>query len=72
MQTWLNYFQYNRANRPTVPWHRGIKIEPHLHEPLVASLRKFQLGESGDGLCLRRHVAATGDSAYAAAIDLFI
>jgi hypothetical protein len=72
MQTWLKYFQDNRANRPAVPWERGIRIEPHLYKPLVASLRKFQLGESGDGLCLRRHVAATGDAIYAAAIDLFI
>lgn len=72
MQTWLNYFQYNRANRSTVPWERGIKIEPQFREPLAASLRKFQLGESGDGLRLRRHAAATGDATYAAAIDLFI
>lgn len=72
MQTWLNYFQYNRANRAIVPWERGIRVEPHLYKPLVASLRKFQLGESGDGVCLRRHVAGTGDAAYCAAIDLFI
>lgn len=72
MQTWLNYFKYNCANRAEVPWERGIKIEPHLRKPLAASLRKFQLGESGDGRRLRRHVARTADATYAAAIDLFI
>jgi hypothetical protein len=72
MQTWLNYFQYNRTHRASVPWERGIKIEPHLRQSLIRSLQKFQLGESGDGRNLRRHTAATGDSVYAAAIDLFI
>jgi hypothetical protein len=72
MQNWLKYFQYNRAHRSTVPWDHGIKVEPQLYKPLVASLRKFQLGESGDGLRLRRHAASTEDAAYAAAIDLFI
>lgn len=72
MQTWLNYFRYNRAHRAPIPWERGIKIEPDLREPLIRSLRKFQLGESGDGRRLRRHAAATGDPIYSAATDLFI
>lgn len=72
MQTWLNYFQKNRINRPPVPWERGIEIEPHLRGPLIHSLQKFQLGESGDGRHLRKHVAAKGDAVYAALIDLFI
>lgn len=72
MQTWLNYFQFNRNHRSQIPWERGIKIEPHLREPLIRSLRKFQLGESGDGRRLCRHAAATGDFVYTAAIDLFI
>jgi hypothetical protein len=72
MQTWLSYFQQNRINRPPVPWEQGIKIEPLLREPLIRSLKKFQLGESGDGLHLRQHVAAKGDAIYSAAIDLFI
>lgn len=72
MQRWLNYFQYNRIHCADVPWERGIRIEPHLREPLVRSLQKFQLGESGEGRNLRRHAALTGDAVYAAAIDLFI
>jgi hypothetical protein len=72
MQIWLNYFENNRANRPPVPWERGIQVELHLCEPLIRSLQKFQLGESGEGRNLKRHAMATGDQTYAAAIDLFI
>jgi hypothetical protein len=72
MQAWLNYFEHNRTHRPPVPWERGIKIEPRLRAPLIRSLRKFQLGESGDGRHLRGHTAVKRDPVYAAAIDLFI
>jgi hypothetical protein len=72
MQTWLNYFQHNRTHRATIPWDLGIKIEPHLREPLIRSLKKFQLGESGDGLHLKQHTAVKNDPIYAGAIDLFI
>ena len=72
MQCWLNYFEHNRLNKPTVPWENGIHVESHLREPLVRSLQKFQLGESGEGRNLKRHAAATGDTIYAAAINLFI
>ena len=72
MQTWLNYFEHNRRNRLPVPWARGIEVEPHLRTPLIRSLQKFQLGESGEGRKLRDHARKTGDPTYAAAIDLFI
>ena len=72
MQTWLNYFEYNRRNRPSVPWARGIEVEPHLRTPLIRSLQKFQLGESGEGRKLRDHARKAGDPTYADAIDLFI
>jgi hypothetical protein len=72
MQTWLNYFEGNRKNRMPVPWENGINVESQLRAPLIRSLQKFQLGESGEGRKLRRHAQATGDAIYAAAIDLFI
>jgi bacterioferritin (cytochrome b1) len=72
MRAWLNYFQHNRQNRLPVPWERGIEIEAQLRGPLIRSLQKFQLGESGEGRRLRRHAAATGDPVYAAAIVLFV
>lgn len=72
MQTWLNYFEQNRAHRPPVPWEKGIQVEPHLLAPLVRSLQKFQLGESGEGRKLKQHARETGDPVYATAIHLFI
>jgi hypothetical protein len=72
MQNWLNYFEHNRGHRLPVPWESAIEVEPHLRAPLIRSLQKFQLGESGEGRRLKRHAAKTGDVAYAAAIDLFI
>ncbi len=72
MQHWLDYFEHNRAHRPPVPWKTGIQVEPPLCAPLIRSLQKFQLGESGEGRNLKRHAAETGDAIYAAAIDLFI
>ena len=72
MRPWLNYFEHNRANLQPVPWERGIEIEPHLRVPLIRSLQKFQLGESGEGRKLKSHAKKTGDATYAAAIQLFI
>jgi hypothetical protein len=72
MKNWLDYFERNRANRLPVPWERGIEVEPHLRAPLIRSLQKFQLGESGEGRHLKRHANETGDTVYATAIDLFI
>lgn len=72
MRTWLNYFESNRKNRLPVPWEQGIQIEPRLRAPLIHSLQKFQLGESGEGRVLRRRATGTGDPVYAAAIGLFV
>ena len=72
MKNWLNYFEHNRANRPPVPWEKGIAIEPNLRAPLIRSLQKFQLGESGEGRKLKNHARKTGDPDYTTAIHLFI
>ena len=72
MQKWLNYFEQNQKNRMTVPWEKGIQVELHLSAPLIHSLQKFQLGESGEGRKLKRDARETGDVTYATAIDLFI
>lgn len=72
MQTWLNYFEYNRVHRLPVPWERGINIEPSLRDSLIRSLQKFQIGESGEGRKLRRHAVETGDAVYARTIELFV
>ena len=72
MKSWLRYFQHNRSHRQFVPWQGEINVQPHLRQPLIRSLQKFQVGESGEGTHLRRQAATTQDSNYQAAIDLFI
>ena len=39
---------------------------------MIASLRRFQLGESGDGAQLLRNAARTGDAEYVDAIRYFV
>jgi hypothetical protein len=72
MKNWLNYFTNNRNNRQEIPWDRDISVEPSLRAPLIRSLQRFQVGESGEGHHLRRQAARSGDPDYQAAIDLFI
>ena len=69
---WLRYFRENRVDRMPIPWELGINVAPALREPLIRSLQRFQVGESGDGAHLRRGAARTGDARYAETIRLFI
>src|SRR5258707_15600512 len=69
---WLNHFKGNALQRLSIPWERGITVEPKLRKPLIRSLQRFQVGEQGDGLHLRKAAARTHDSDYSAAIDLFV
>jgi len=72
MNAWLDYFQRNRRERLNIPWHLPLEVNEPLRRPLIHSLQRFQIGESGEGRHLRANAAATGDTEYAAAIDLFI
>jgi hypothetical protein len=72
MKNWLAYFERNKRDRLQIPWHLKIEPEEKLRVPLIRSLQRFQIGESGEGRHLRAHAAGTGDAEYAAAIDLFI
>src|ERR1051326_7038976 len=69
---WLTYFQENASQRRSIPWERGILVEPQLRRPLLRSLQRFQLGEQGDGLHLRKAAARTQHPDYSAALELFI
>ena len=72
MQNWLKYFQHNREHRYSIPWDRTVEMPFHLRRPLIRSLQRFQVGESGEGTHLRRQAGTTRDPVYEAAIDLFI
>ena len=72
MKNWLDYFEYNRSHRREIPWEREIQVEAQWRAPLIRSLQRFQVGESGEGTHLRKQAAKTGDPTYQAAIDLFI
>jgi len=72
MKTWFEYFKFNAANRSEIPWETSIEIEPNLRNPLIRSLQRFQVGESGEGKHLRKQAASTNDPIYEATIDLFI
>src|SRR5260221_98946 len=69
---WLDYFRHNRDHRMHIPWEQGIQIEAHLREPLIRSLQRFKVGESGEGIHLRKRAATAGNCDYEATIDLFI
>ena len=69
---WSRYFEQNRVHRLPVPWERGVSIPPALRAPLIRSLQRFQLGESGEGRHLRRQARTVGDPSYDTAIALFI
>ncbi|PWU15828.1 MAG: hypothetical protein C5B50_14710 [Verrucomicrobia bacterium] len=72
MKNWLNYFEHNRTHRAEIDWQKPIELAHALRAPLIRSLQRFQVGESGEGNHLRSHAATTGDPAYQAAIELFI
>jgi len=72
MKSWLEYFEWNRANRLEIPWSSNSCITSHLREPLIRSLQRFQVGESGEGSHLRKQAATTGCAVYRKCIDLFI
>src|SRR4051812_2048310 len=72
MSAWLNYFERNRRDRLQIPWHLPLEVDERLRLPLIHSLQRFQIGESGEGTHLRSNAAQTRDFEYAATIDLFI
>jgi hypothetical protein len=72
MKQWLDYFEWNKANRHRIPWTENPRIALHLQGPLIRSLQRFQVGESGEGSHLRKQAATAGCAIYQKCIDLFI
>jgi hypothetical protein len=70
--SWLKYFEYNRENRPRLYFADAVSFSPELRLPLIRSLQRFQIGETGEGKHLRRFARTLRDPVYEQCIDLFI
>jgi hypothetical protein len=72
---WLRYFKSN-ATEPSLPWRDPYRLTAAERVATVASIRQFQLGESGKGRRLldqaARLAAERGQPEYWHALRLFI
>ena len=71
-RAWRDYYRRNAGSRLDDSTGEPVNVPPVHRDPLIDSLRRFQIGESGDGKHLIAGADATGDAEYAAAIRLFI
>jgi len=71
-QRWLAYFKENKNSCPTIVIPETVKVSPSLREPLIRSLQRFQIGETGEGKHLKKFAAKTKDPLYEQCIDMFI
>lgn len=71
-QRWLNHFDENRTNKIDIRFPTDVHIEETLREPLIHSLQRFQIGETGEGTHLKRYARTVNDPKYEQCIDLFI
>lgn len=72
-QMWLNYFQENKRLRADIRIPVEISIEESKRAPLMRSLQRFQIGETGDGRHLRKYASRlVKDPIYSQCVDLFI
>ncbi|MBZ0185197.1 MAG: hypothetical protein K8F91_03020 [Candidatus Obscuribacterales bacterium] len=69
---WLAYFRANQATRPIPVRIEKIAIEKSIREPVLRSLKRFQIGESGDGKRLLTYAARLQDKDYLACAEMFI
>jgi hypothetical protein len=73
---WVRHFEQNTAvharTDAAIAFDDACQIAAPVRRPLIASIRRFQLGESGDGEQLLRKAALAGDSEYLSAAKLFV
>src|SRR5215208_2215558 len=73
---WVEHFEQNDAvhaeTDAAIDFDGQCQISDAVRGPLIASVRRFQLGESGDGLQLLRKAAKSGDPGYLRAAELFV
>jgi hypothetical protein len=73
---WSEHFEQNatvhaRADA-AIDLDAECRLSDAMRRPLIASVRRFQLGESGDGEQLLRKAAMAGDPEYLGAAILFV
>lgn len=69
---WLDYFEENKRTRPVFDLSQDFVIEEPLRAPLIRSLQRFQIGETGDGKHLRKYAEKVNDATYSQCVNLFI
>jgi hypothetical protein len=73
---WIDHFEQNATVHARVDaaidFDAECRLSDAVNGPLIASVRRFQLGESGDGAQLLRKAAEAGDLEYLSAARLFI
>lgn len=73
---WVDHFEANddvhRRVDAAIDFDADCTVPETVRRPLIASVRRFQLGESGDGRQLIRNAERAGDSEYVRAITLFV
>jgi hypothetical protein len=73
---WVDHFEANAAVHARVDaaidFSGDCRLADAQRRPLIASVRRFQLGESGDGRQLLRNAARAGDPEYTQSIRLFV
>ncbi len=71
-QRWLDYFQENKRSCPVIVIPADVKVSKSLRPPLIHSLQRFQIGETGEGKHLKKFAARMNDPVYEQCIDMFI
>ena len=73
---WVDHFEQNHTVHAQVDaaidFDAACRLADDVRRPLIASVRRFQLGESGDGQQLIRNAARAGDPEYLQSIRLFV
>ncbi|MFG2654382.1 ferritin-like domain-containing protein [Streptomyces sp. NPDC048425] len=70
-EAWVRDFEDERERRAAAAepaWERGARVRPAIWR----SVRRFQVGESGDGANLIAKADRAGDAAYTRAVQLFV
>src|ERR1700712_3640820 len=73
---WVQHFEQNEQVHAeadaAIAFEDRCGMPDPVRHPLIESVRRFQLGESGDGAQLLRKAARAGDPHYLRAAELFV